>query len=154
MGNDSNQAALAEKVATLRDEQAIRDHILRYADAVDRRDWDVLDATFTSDAVVAGLMGERPIGPYLEFLKSSVAAYDRTMHVFSNQLVDLEPGADTATATTYAVAYHMEAPDTGKEDLVVALVYFDALTRQGDGWAVSQRRTESKWIKGPLPSSD
>jgi len=154
MDNDNSQTALSEQVAALADEQAIRDHILRYADAVDRRDWDVLDATFAHDAVVAGLMGERPIGPYLEFLKGSVEAYAKTMHVFSNQLVDLEPGADKATATTYAVAYHLEEPDATKDDLVVALVYFDELTRQGDGWVVSRRRTESKWIKGPLPSSD
>jgi ketosteroid isomerase-like protein len=155
VGNDTTvQAAQASDVAWLRDHQAIKDRLLRYADAVDRRDWATVGATFSDDAVVAGLVVEKPIAPYLEFLETSVEVYAATMHVFSNQLIDLEPGADTAKATTYAVAYHLEAPETGKEDLVVGLIYHDTFGRRDGEWVVTHRRTESKWIKGPLPTAD
>jgi hypothetical protein len=138
----------------LLDQQAIKNRLLRYADAVDRRDWPTVAATFSDDAVVAGLMGERPIGPYLTFLASSVEAYASTMHVFCNQLVELEPGAESATTTTYAVAYHQEPPQSEKEDLVIGVIYHDAFQKREGEWRVTQRRTESKWMQGPLPGGD
>ena len=45
------------------------------------------------------------------------------MHFMGNQYVEVEPGADTGFVETYAVAYHMEAAESGREDLVMGVRY-------------------------------
>ena len=80
-----------------------------------------------------------------------VLAFEATMHFMGNQYVDLEPGADTGFVETYAVAYHMEAPDSGREDLVMGVRYQDDVARDGDGWLIVNRVAKPVWVRGPLP---
>ena len=73
------------------------------------------------------------------------------MHFMGNQYVDLEPGADAAFVETYAVAYHMEAADSGRDDLIMGVRYQDTVARDGDGWLIINRVAKPVWVRGPLP---
>jgi hypothetical protein len=138
-------------VRWLRDRDLIKDLLVRYAHAVDGGDWTTVRSCFAVDAVVAGILVREPIGPYLEALEASVAPYERTMHFIGSQLVKLEPGADVARLETYAVAYHLETAESGREQLVVGVVYRDTVKRSGEMWVITRRAVESKWVQGPMP---
>lgn len=147
-------AALTDLVRTvgwLRDKAVIEALPQRYAHGLDTRDFDRARAVFRDDCTVKGSLVEAPIDPYWESLVPGVQAYAATMHFMGNQYVDLEPGADTASVETYAVAYHMEAPEAGREDLVMGVRYCDTVARAGDGWLIVKRHAIPVWVRGPLP---
>ena len=73
------------------------------------------------------------------------------MHFMGNQYVELEPGADAGFVETYAVAYHMEAKDNGRDDLVMGVRYRDDVARDGTGWKIVKRHAIPVWVRGPLP---
>lgn len=127
--------------------------LLRYARAVDARDWQALDECFSPRATVQGTLQESEIAPYLEFLKSSLDAYSSTMHLMANQHVEWHSDADRATVETYAVAYHVakDAPDRSPT-LTMGVVYHDEMIHEPPvGWCILHRRVTPRWIEGALP---
>jgi 3-phenylpropionate/cinnamic acid dioxygenase small subunit len=142
---------LAATVAWLKDRELIKDLAQRYARNVDKRDWKAVRACFADDATVKGTISEAPIEPYMEGLAPGVEAYMATMHFMGNQYVDLEPGADTGFIETYAVAYHLEEPGNGIDDLFMGVRYCDDVRRNGDDWIIAKRQVFLQWNRGPLP---
>jgi SnoaL-like protein len=138
-------------VRWLRDRELIKALPQRYAHGLDTRDFPESRAVFADDCYVKGSLGENPIGPYFEGLVSGVQQYQATMHFMGNQYVELEEGADVGSVETYAVAYHMEAPDTGIADLIMGVRYKDDVRREGDGWLIARRTAIPHWVRGPLP---
>src|SRR5262245_51483532 len=86
--------------------------LMKYARAVDTRDWELLRSCFSDGARVVGTLREDEIGPYIEFLQESLDRFSSTMHVMANQYVDVDDGGSNATVETYALAYHV-ARDSG-----------------------------------------
>jgi hypothetical protein len=145
---------LARTVQWLRDKALIEALPQRYAHGLDTRQFDAARAVFRDDCTVKGSLVEAPIDPYWEKLVPGVQAYAATMHFMGNQYVDVEPGADTGYVETYAVAYHMEAPGTGRDDLVMGVRYCDDVARDGAGWLVVKRTAIPVWVRGPLPRAE
>jgi 3-phenylpropionate/cinnamic acid dioxygenase small subunit len=142
---------LAATVAWLKDRELIKDLAQRYARNVDKRDWKAVRACFADDCYVKGTVAENPIDDYMLGLAPGVEAYVATMHFMGNQYVDLEPGADTGFIETYAVAYHLEEPGNGIDDLFMGVRYCDDVRRDGDDWIIAKRRVFLQWNRGPLP---
>ena len=146
-----SDADLVATVRWLRDRVLMEQLLQRYAHGLDTRDFDRARAVFRDDCRVKGSLVEDAIDPYWANLVPGVQAYDATMHFMGNQYVDLEPGADSGFVETYAVAYHMEAAGTGREDLVMGVRYRDDVARDGDGWLIVNRVAIPVWVRGPLP---
>jgi 3-phenylpropionate/cinnamic acid dioxygenase small subunit len=126
--------------------------LVRYARAVDTRDWEELERCFSDRAKVVGTLREDDIGPYLEFLKASLGPFSSTMHVMANQLVELEGDGERASVETYAVAYHVAGDSGGRAPtLTMGVVYADEMVREGDAWKIVHRRVTPKWVEGALP---
>ncbi len=142
---------LAATVAWLKDRELIKDLAQRYARNVDKRDWKAVRACFADDCYVKGTIAENPVDEYMKGLAPGVEAYVATMHFMGNQYVDLEPGADTGFVETYAVAYHLEEPGNGIDDLFMGVRYCDDVRRDGDDWIIASRRVFLQWNRGPLP---
>jgi 3-phenylpropionate/cinnamic acid dioxygenase small subunit len=142
---------LATTVAWLKDRELIKDLAQRYARNVDKRDWKAVRACFADDCYVKGTIAEDPIDEYMTGLAPGVEAYMATMHFMGNQYIDLEPGADTGSVETYAVAYHLEEPGNGIDDLFMGVRYCDDVRRDGDDWIIASRRVFLQWHRGPLP---
>jgi hypothetical protein len=145
---------LARTVGWLRDKALIEALPQRYAHGLDTRDFDAARAVFRDDCTVKGSVVEAPIDPYWEQLVPGVRSFEATMHFMGNQYCDVEPGADTGYVETYAVAYHMEPPDSGREDLVMGVRYCDDVARHDDGWLIVKRAAIPVWIRGPLPRAE
>ncbi len=130
----------------LRDRATIRDLLMRYGRAVDRRDFAAVTACFAANASYRGSLGTGGIGIALTALRERMARFDTTMHFIGTQVIDL--AGDSAHSETYALVYHrLPAGEEGEEskDLVVGVRYLDDLVRHGDGWIIQQRAAVLEW---------
>jgi 3-phenylpropionate/cinnamic acid dioxygenase small subunit len=128
------------------------DVLLRYARAVDTRDWDLLETCFSREATVTGTLREDAIGPYLDFLRDSLERFSSTMHVISNQYVTEGPTPGFASMATYAVAYHVAKESADRAPtLTMGVVYEDELALEGGRWKIRRRRVVPKWVQGSVP---
>lgn len=71
------------------------------------------------------------------------------MHFRGNQYVALD--GDRAFVETWVVAYHIEAPGSPLDSLVLALRYNDDVARIGDEWKIVRRHAVEQWHTGPFP---
>ena len=100
-------------VQRLLDRAAVHDVLLRYASAVDRRDFEALATCFTPD-VTGEFGGEWRAGrdELIEFI-SGVAYFHTTMHMMGNSFVALS--GDEASLQSYAMLTHHGTNDDGEE---------------------------------------
>jgi hypothetical protein len=142
---------LESTVRWLRDLELIKALPQRYAHGLDTRNFDEARRVFSDDCYVKGSISENHIDAYFAGLVTGVQAYQATMHFMGNQYVDLDEGSDDGFVETYAVAYHIESPDSGLPDLVMGVRYQDTVTRRGDDWCIANRTAIPQWVRGPLP---
>lgn len=128
-------------VQELLDRQALRELMVRYYRAVDRRDWEALRGIFTPDAHLNyynGTFDGQGIDRIIEFIKP-VGRSRASMHFMGQQSVTLH--GDTATMVTYGIANGVRhrAASGPERHGGQALRYQDQLVRTPDGWRVKAR---------------
>lgn len=138
----------------LSDRIEIADLLTRYADAVDRRDWDQYRSVFTPDAridytSVGGVAG--PVAEVCDWLAEALVMFESTQHMISNVSVELD--GDTA-AVTAMVFNPMKFPDGSMHGTVWSTGgwYHHKLVRTPDGWRSRELREEASWFQG-LPQN-
>jgi hypothetical protein len=141
--------SLDSDVRWLRDREQIRELPQRYAYGIDTRDWTLVRSVFHDGCRVEGTALHDTIDPYLAALRPLVERYPATFHFMGNQYVEVD--GDLGRVETYAVAYHMEDPGSGREDLVMAVRYVDTVRREASTWKIAGRRVIQQWRRGPLP---
>jgi 3-phenylpropionate/cinnamic acid dioxygenase small subunit len=124
-------------VRELHDRLAIRDVLMRYAHAVDQRDFDAVASCFTPDAAYRGSLGIGTIAEALAALRQRMQRFRTTLHFMSTQVIEL--AGDTARCETYALVYHRLAADDTYDDLIVGVRYLDELGRFEQGWRICRR---------------
>ena len=130
---------------SIADQLAISDVLIRYATALDTRDWDLLRTCFTDDCVC----DYDPVGPregYADFealARGYLSPLPATQHLVTNHVIEIS--GDTASARSYAHAMHVAT--TGAQ-FVIAGTYEDELVRTGDGWRIRRRRFPMSWWSG------
>jgi hypothetical protein len=126
---------------------AVCDVLVRYAQGVDRRDWDLVASCFTPDAYIAGSRYSASFEEYFPILRASVDAFGVTMHFMGNQLYDAGDGADNASVQTYAVAYHYGNVDPNVQNLVVGVRYQDSMVHTDGEWRIRHRAVTADWTR-------
>jgi 3-phenylpropionate/cinnamic acid dioxygenase small subunit len=117
---------------------AISDTILRYATAIDRRDWDLLATCFTDDCV----SDYGDIGAWtsrdgiVEYMEAVHAACGHSLHRITNVVIDLGDGGAAARSYVDAVVL---AEDNASGVNVLGM-YDDVLVASTDGWRIARRR--------------
>ena len=137
-----------ELLRGLSDRHEIGEVLIRYATALDSRDWDLLGACFTADAVADyGELGGVNEGlPAIVSVVRSLEGFDSTQHLIGNIAVEL--AGDRATATCYLQAQHVVLGTEGGDCFTIAGTYRDELARTADGWRIVHRRLEPSWQSG------
>jgi 3-phenylpropionate/cinnamic acid dioxygenase small subunit len=132
----------------LLDERDIAAVCVRYATAIDDRDWDRLRSCFVPDAV--GIYhADRPMhgyGAIEEAIRTAVTPLTRTQHLVTAVEVDL--AGDEASSRCSLHAQHVRAGVPGGEHFVIAGRYRDRLVRTGEGWRIRERRLDRWWTSG------
>ncbi|MBC3841599.1 nuclear transport factor 2 family protein [Streptacidiphilus sp. 4-A2] len=130
------------------DRMEIQDLLVRYAHAVDTRDWALFRGLFTEDAVVDYTAFGGPRGPVeqvVAFLDSVLPLFTATQHLVANCAIDLD--GDRATARTMCHNPMALPAEAGAEPrlLVCGLWYRDTLLRTADGWRLRERAEDKAY---------
>jgi len=139
-----------EAIARLQDDRAVRDVVLRYARAVDRRDLDLVSACFEPGAAYEGSLATGTVEDALRSLADAFVRWDSTMHFVGNQLVELR--GDRASCESYAIAFHRRMRADDASELVVGIRYEDELARGPGGWRIARRCARALWTRGDAPA--
>ena len=133
----------------LSDRSEIQDLVVGYSYAVDRHDWDALDAIFTPDAVLdfTATGGERGDLPAIKAWFAQVLdLFAGHQHLVAASRIDID--GDTATARTLCHNPMWRDTDGGTDLLFVGLWYVDTLVRSPDGWRIAARHQELGYMRG------
>lgn len=140
----------------VRDRIEIGDLVVRYATAIDDRDFDLLDRVFTEDAdcdysEVGGFRGDR--AAFKEWMEGVAPLFHTWLHHVTNHSVDLADGADEATGVSHLFNPTVLAgPGGGPGDLGPLFEggrYHDRYVRTTDGWRIAARREEPLYHTWP-----
>jgi 3-phenylpropionate/cinnamic acid dioxygenase small subunit len=142
------EGGLEAAVRDLMDREAIGAVCVRYATALDQRDWSLLAECFEPDAVGDyGDLGR--LDGYGEIERTCRAALEpltASQHLVGNIAVDLD--GDAARSTCAFQAQHVRPGTPGGDLFVVAGNYRDRFVRRDDGWRIAHRRIEVVWTDG------
>ena len=122
------------------DKEAIRDLVLLYSRAVDRKDPALLRDLYTDDATDShGDSFDGPADKYCDFIEQSLPYMPYSGHHVCNHLISVD--GDEGDGEVYALAYHLiPNRDGGQEEDFMAVRYIDNYRRCGDGkWRFSKR---------------
>jgi 3-phenylpropionate/cinnamic acid dioxygenase small subunit len=128
------------------DRLAVSDALIRYATALDGRDWDLLASCFTADARLdydtSGVFGR---DDFVAHCEEGLARMKATQHCVTNHVIKID--GDRARSTSYVVAQHIR-PD----DVIFTLggTYYDDFVRSAAGWRITDRRFVTSWKAGRL----
>lgn len=144
---------LENKIQQVADQLEIDSLLSRYAEAIDRRDYQLLDTCFTPDALVDYSDADGVAGPYPEaraWLEEVLAPIDEMQHFISNKQIKLD--GDSATGECYTLNINgFKLADSSSNHLVVGAKYIDEFTRTPKGWRISRRKETRMTMMGDLP---
>ena len=131
----------------LLDEREIIDVAIRYAFALDRKDWALLDTVFATDGIlVAGPIGDVSGPAAIGQAIAKVLDGQTTQHFNGNHQVHL--GNEGATHTCYLIAQHVRAGMAGNNWYTFAGVYTDDMVKTSQGWRIRRRELRPIWTNG------
>ena len=133
----------------------IDDLLIRYAVAIDKKDWGLLDTCFTPDAHLDYTSAGGIAGGYAEvraWLEKALAAFPMTVHAVTNSVVELKGDAATVrTLVTNPMGFPNE--DGSLHLFTVGAYYNDQMVRTDDGWKIRERIEEQAYMDGTLPGA-
>jgi 3-phenylpropionate/cinnamic acid dioxygenase small subunit len=133
----------------------IQDLMVRYARAIDTKDYGLLDTCFMPDAHVDYVSSGGTKGPYPEvraWLEKALAPFPAMMHLVANNQVELN--GDQANSRTYVInPMGFPNKDGSLHVFTVAAHYVDKLVRTPDGWRIAERIEETVLMDGGLPEA-
>lgn len=124
------------------DKDAIRDLVLCYSRAIDRKDVELLRDLYTADATdTHGTTFDGPADAYCDFIAAALPYMQYSGHHVCNHLISVE--GNEGNGEVYALAYHyipdQKNPGQWVEDFM-AVRYIDNYRRCADGkWRFSKR---------------
>jgi hypothetical protein len=138
------QRALVQR---LLDERDVARVCVRYATALDTRDWALLESCFSASPVFVHPGGR--LEGFLAILartSAALAPLDVTQHLLSAPSVEVD--GDAARAHCLFQAQHVRRGTPGGETCVIAGSYTDTMLRTADGWRLQERVQTYSWRDG------
>ena len=137
----------SEAVRRLTDRQEIADLCVRYATALDTKDWGLLESCFAPAPVFVHPGGRLEGFPaILDRTRSALTPLTATQHLLGNIVAEVD--GDAARSVCYFQAQHIRAGTPGGETYIIAGSYADTLTRTAGGWKITERVQTYIWRDG------
>jgi len=142
-----------DRLQALEDRLEIQDLMSRYAQMVDRREWERMHDVFAPGATLDYTTTGGEKGGYeetLAWLDRALAPWPINLHFITNLTVELD--GDRATSRCYFQA-PMGCVEEGGSQLVItnAGCYDDELVRTEAGWRIAKRYCDQTIMVGSLP---
>lgn len=136
----------------IEDERAIIAVLVRYASAIDRRDWTLFASCFTADveADYGSITRCKGRDTLVDFMTRGHAKIGPTLHRMSNFVIAGD--SHEATATSYVDALLMR-PDSSGIFRQAHGWYEDRLVRESEGWKIAGRRFVRVFIQESEPTA-
>lgn len=140
----------------LSDRAEIQDLLVRYATAIDRRDFALFDTVFTPDAHVDYQAFGGPAGPYPAvrgWLEAGLAAFPGFQHLVANPELAIEGDRATGRVMCLNAMIVPEHDSTGQPIVGFnGLWYLDSYIRENAGWRIDGRCEERSFSHNFPPS--
>lgn len=141
---------MANAAARLEDRAAIHDLMARYAQGVDRRDWELVRSTFHPDAHDDHGEYKGGVDGFLAWVSRRHEKVVQSMHFLGNCLVEFL-GDDVALVETYYIARQTYAADAAAARTMISASeavameaeiwgrYIDVVERRAGAWKTARR---------------
>jgi hypothetical protein len=137
--------ATNDELASLLAREAIRDSVARIARGEDRRDAQLISASFWPDASLDFGIFAGSFDQYLAWVVPGSPAVLVTQHALGQTLIDLQGAA--AKTETHVSSYHRVNMGTEERDIVISGRYLDRFEKRGRQWRISQRTMLYDWVQ-------
>lgn len=137
--------------------------LVRYVDAIDTKDWELLDTCFTPDARLdySSSGGDDAKGDYptvRAWLEANLALFPMTQHLVGKSTVDYQ-GDRAQCRTIFHNPMGVPVNDEGIYDpegrglhvFVVGGWYHDTCVRTPEGWRITEKVEEQAFMQGGFP---
>lgn len=126
--------------------EAIRDLVLNYSRAIDRKDFALLSTLYHDDSVDehGGLFhGSGP--DYVEWIKETTPIMPVLSHQVMNHYIVIGPTGDYAEGEVYIQGYHLMPEGVYPQEFIIGGRYLDQYTKRDGEWRFSRRRIVQDW---------
>jgi len=145
---------MAERLSidALIDRAEISDVVLRYATALDSRDWSLYRSIFTDPLTVdfSSWSGDPEVtlavDEWVALVRQTLSGFDATHHLSSNHVIRLS--GDAASCVSYMVARHYLVLDGERRMHSIGGHYTNRLVRGADGWKITHCTLTVTWEMG------
>lgn len=132
-------------VRDLVDREAIRQVLVRYCRAVDRRDEERLRSVYHPDAVHEHGAYRMNGHEFATVIVESIAQYTCTTHFLTNATIELE--RPLAHVESYVLAVHRFERAGAERALTLALRYLDRFEWRDQAWRIAERVAVHDWSR-------
>jgi 3-phenylpropionate/cinnamic acid dioxygenase small subunit len=130
------------------DRWAIAELLNRYAWAMADRDWDAWEASFSADAKLDYSTAGGVVGSSAEaraWLEPTLGGFDMAMSHTGNVVIDAVSADEAKVRSLYRMTMRIAGdPPTYLE---ASGGYKDTVVRTSDGWRISSRYEDMKWMR-------
>jgi hypothetical protein len=143
-----------ERIPALVDRLEIDDLLIRYASAIDARDWELLDSVFAPDAHLDYRSAGGIAGTFIEvrrWLSEVLPIFTWTQHLVVNRVIEIDPSETTARSRSIFQNPNQLLVDNEPWLFTVGGCYHDRLQRYPVGWRITTRVEETVWWDHPMP---
>ena len=134
-----------EELKALLEREKIRDCIARLARGEDRRDAQVISASYWPDSITDYGVFKGNFDEYLAWVVPGSPAIKVTQHVLGQSVVELR--GDTAFVETHVSSYHRVDMGDEERDTLIGGRYLDRMAKRGAEWRIAQRTMLYDWYQ-------
>jgi len=121
-------------------DRAVREGLARFARVLDAKQWDLLGEVFASDVTFDYGMGEQAgMAALTENMRRFLDVCGPSQHLIGSIMVEVAPGAASATSRAYVQARHQRANDLGGLVFDTNGEYIDRWALRPGGWRIVRR---------------
>ena len=144
--------ANADELREFLDRAKIRDCIVRLARGEDRRDAELISASYWPDSTTDYGVFRGSFADYLAWVVPGSEVISNTQHVLGQSHVEL--GGESARVETHVISYHRVDMGSGDVDTCIGGRYLDRIDKRGGDWRIAERTMLYDWYQDWGPAID
>ena len=147
-------ADLESRLRRLEDRALISERVIKYAMAVDRRDWKMFADCFTDPVHADYSENGMPAADFARddlvgIVREALSGFTATQHLSSNHVIEFDEGdPDRAICYSYMYAQHYLEGSEGGEFFLLRGSYTNHMLRTADGWRIERLIQHVSWREG------
>jgi hypothetical protein len=145
--------SLEARVRELEDRNQISECVIRYAEALDKADWELFEEMIADPIYIdfsdwAGMEArDWARGEWAGFARDVLSGFDQRQHISPNHVITFT-SEDEATCTSYMYAQHLLRGAPGGDFFLMRGSYTNELQRKPGGWEIKGMTQHYAWGEG------